>query len=79
MNLPDMIILAASMGLNVAILPTLFSTRRPPIVTSLGFAVCVSCIGGALLSSQFWFGGGANLLGGLLWLGVALRRVHERA
>lgn len=77
MAISDIVIMVASMGLNVAILPTLFSSKRPPIATSLGFTVCVLAIGVALLSVGFWLGGASNVLGGLLWGAVSLRSIRD--
>lgn len=78
MNAPDLVILVAAMGLNLALLPTLFSRRQPPFLTSVGFSACVLAIGGALLSMSLWLGGGANLVGGVEWLAVAGRGVYVR-
>ena len=63
----DLVILIATMGLNLAILPTLRAESKPPLGTSIGFACCVLAIGGALLSLGLWMGGGANILAGGLW------------
>ncbi len=76
--IPDLVILVASMGLNFFLIPTLRSSQKPPVATSLGFAICVTAVGLALLSSGLFLGGGSNILGGLLWVTVFLQTVHER-
>ncbi len=76
--IPDLVILVASMGLNLFLIPTLRSSQKPPVATSLGFAVCVTAIGLALLSVGLWLGGGSNIVGGLLWATVAGQTIRGR-
>ncbi len=76
--IPDLIILIASMGLNFFLIPTLRSSQKPPVTTSLGFAILVATIGGALLWAGLWLGGGSNILGGLLWTVVVWQTVRGR-
>ena len=67
--------------MNLAVLPTLRSQNKPPLLTSVGYCVCVTTMGGALLAVPLWFSGVTNIiggLGGLLWGMVAISTVRSQ-
>ena len=74
----DVIVMIATLGLSIAIIPTLRSASKPPLTTCIGFAICVLVIGGALVSAGLWLGGAANLVGGSLWAVVAVQILKQR-
>ena len=49
--------------MNLAILPTLRSQNKPLLLTSVGYCVCVTTMGGALLVVPLWFSGVTNIIG----------------
>ena len=77
----DIVFTVAATGLNLAVLPTLRSQNKPPLLTSVGYCVCVTTMGGALLAVPLWFSGVTNIiggLGGLLWGMVAISTVRSQ-
>lgn len=69
----DLVILLASMGLNLFLVPTIRGPNKPQLITCVGFSCCVLAIGGALLSAGLWLGGASNVLGGLMWVVVSVQ------
>ena len=64
----DVALMAATMGLNIFILPTLLNSRaHVPRTTSGPFAVAIAVIALALLQLDNPLGAAANALGALLW------------
>ena len=77
----EIVFTVAATGLNLAVLPTLRSQNKPPLLTSVGYCVCVTTMGGALLAVPLWFSGVTNIiggLGGLLWGMVAISTVRSQ-
>jgi hypothetical protein len=74
----DIVFTVAATGLNLAILPTLRSENKPPLLTSVGYCVCVTTMGGALLAVPLWFSGVTNIIGGLLWGMVAITTLRSQ-
>ena len=68
----------AATGLNLAILATLRAQNKPLLLTSVGYCVCVTTMGGALLAVPLWFSGVTNIIGGLLWGMVAISTVRPQ-
>ena len=64
--------------MNLAILPTLVSRRKPPLLTSVGYSICVTTMGGALLFVPLWLSGVTNIIGGVLWGLVAISTVRSQ-
>ncbi len=74
----DIVFTVAATGLNLAILPTLRSQNKPPLLTSVGYCVCVTTMGGALLVVPLWFSWVTNIIGGLLWGKVDISTVRSQ-
>ena len=74
----DLVFTVAAWGLNLAILPTLVSSKKPPLLTSVGYSVCVTTMGGALLFIPLWFSGVTNVIGGMLWGLVAISTIRSQ-
>ena len=74
----DIVFTVAATGLNLAILPTLRSQNKALLLTSVGYCVCVTTMGGALLAVPLWFSGVTNIIGGLLWGMVAISTVRSQ-
>ena len=71
----DVALMAATMGLNIFILPTLLNSRaHVPRVTSGPFAVAIAVIALALLQLDNPLGAAANALGALLWATIFVLR-----
>jgi hypothetical protein len=74
----DIVFAVAAWGLNLAILPTLRSPNKPPLLTSAGYGLCVTVMGIALISVPLWLSGVTNVIGGILWAIVAIKTVREQ-
>ena len=57
---------------------TVDSQNKPLLLTSVGYCVCVTTMGGALLAVPLWFSGVTNIIGGLLWGMVAISTVRSQ-
>ena len=75
----DAALMAATMGLNIFVLPTLLNSRAyVPRVTSGPFAVAIAVIALALLQLGNPLGATANALGSLLWAVIFALRGKEK-
>lgn len=74
----DIVFAVAAWGLNLSILPTLRSQNKPPLLTSVGYGICVTVMGVALISVPLWFSGVTNIIGGILWGVVATKTVRDQ-
>ena len=74
----DIVFTVAATGLNLAILLTLGSQNKPPLLTSIGYCVCVTTMGGALLAVPLWFSWVTSIISGLLWGMVAISTVRSQ-
>ena len=74
----DIVFAVAAWGLNLSILPTLRSPNKPPLLTSVGYGICVTVMGVALISVPLLFSGVTNIIGGILWAIVAFKTVRDQ-
>mgnify|MGYP001571683555 FL=1 len=71
----DLVLMLATMALNIFIAPTLLNSRaHVPRVTSGPFAVAIAVIALALLQLDNPLGAAANALGALMWVMIFMLR-----
>ena len=75
----DIVFAVAAWGLSLAVLPTIKSPNKPPLLTSVGYGLCVTVMGIALISVPLWLSGVTNIIGGALWAMVAIKTVRSQA
>ena len=76
----DGALMAATMGLNVFLLPTLLNpSARVPRMTSAPFSICIAVLALALFQLANPLGAAANAAGSVMWAFVFVKRGGRNA
>jgi hypothetical protein len=76
-HIQDFILAAGSLVFAVALIPTVLSTQKPALSTSVSTSLVLYVFAGVYISLRLWFAAATTFVTGILWTILAVQKYRQ--